>query len=200
MGERDTRIPVYMVSFSEITTECLGFPSLRTKPSDSKYSSLTPASPLNYTEALPTTETQQKPLQIGLLFISEVMPCSNCLSPNRGTVPKYNATESDVLGTQSFREGGKRDPGKVHSSTALGPLEKGGFLEGRRTQEPKWGNPSLSSEEGWIPSRRLQPVPLRKRIGGQRALSSERGIAGTFRGPGASRFPASPGRQGVSRG
>ncbi|OWK09363.1 hypothetical protein Celaphus_00006070 [Cervus elaphus hippelaphus] len=48
----------------------------------SKYSSLTPTSPLNYIETLPTIEPQQKPLQIGLLFISEVMPCSNCLSPN----------------------------------------------------------------------------------------------------------------------
>lgn len=82
-GTRETQgFPSTSLLFPKSQQVCLGFPSLQTKPSDSKYSSLTPTSPLNYTQTLPITEPQQNPQQIGLLFISEVMPCSNCLSPN----------------------------------------------------------------------------------------------------------------------
>lgn len=70
MEKRDTRIPVYIVSFSEITTVSLGFPSLRTKPSDSKYSYLTPASPLKLHRSLAnyrtTAETPTNRLAIHL--------------------------------------------------------------------------------------------------------------------------------------
>lgn len=96
---------------------------------------------------------------MGLLFISEVMPCSH-----GGRLPKYNATDSGMQGGHGFREGGKRDPGKVCSSPASGPWGGVGGAggggggedvpEGRRTEEPKWRNP-LSSERGWIPSCRL---------------------------------------------
>lgn len=64
---------------------------------------------------------------MGLLFISEVMPCSH-----GGRLPKYNATDSGMQGGHGFREGGKRDPGKVCSSPASGPWGGGGGQGGRR--------------------------------------------------------------------
>lgn len=127
------------------------------------------------------------------------MPCSDCLSLNWGTLPKYNATESDMQGTHCFREGGKRDREKCaqHQPRDQGVAgEGGGDLEGKRTEEPKWGNPSLPSEKGWIPSSRLSQSLLGKRWGGQRALRD----ADTFRGPGASRPPYLSGEtRGVPR-
>lgn len=103
-----------------------------------------------------------------------------------------------MQGTQGFREGGKRDPGKVRSSPASGPSREG-VPRREEDTKAKWGNP-LSSGKGWIPSRKLQPLSLRKRRGGQRALSSGRWNADTFRGRGASRCPTSRGRQGCPMG
>lgn len=60
-GGGDTRIPVGIVSLYEIISVNPGFPSLLNKPSDPKYSSLTPALPLNYTQTLPTTEHNRNP-------------------------------------------------------------------------------------------------------------------------------------------
>lgn len=80
-----------------------------------------------------------------------------------------------MQGTQGFREGGKRDPGKVRSSPASGPSREG-VPRREEDTKAKRGNPSLSGGKGWIPSRKLQPVSLRKRRGGQRALSSGGGM------------------------
>lgn len=188
-GGGDTRIPVYMVSFSEITTECLGFPSLRTKPSDSKYSSLTPASPLNYTEALPTTETPTNRLAIHLgSHALQQLPIAELRD-----ITQIQRNGIRRAGHTGLPRGRETRPGKSALLNSLGTIRKGGFLEGRRTEEPKWGNPSLSTEEGWIPSRRLQPVPLRKRIGGQRALSSERKNCRHFPRSGCKPIPRLPG-------
>lgn len=123
------------------------------------------------------------------------MPCSNCLSPNWGILPKYNATASDVPGTQGFREREREGNATREKCTPQQPWDhpEGGFLERRRTEEPKWGNPSLSSEKGWIPSRRLQPVPQRKRRGGQRALSSGRRNCRHFPRSGCKPIPRLPG-------
>lgn len=129
-GRRHTRIPVYITSFSEITTVNLGFPLLWTKPSGSKYSSLTPSLPLNYIHISvvnyrTTAETPTNWLAIHLgSHALQQLPTAELRDSTR-----YNATESDMQGTHCFREGGKRDREKCahHQPRDQGVAGEGGI-------------------------------------------------------------------------